>query len=118
MTSGKAVCPNTSLEFTCVGVEVGFLDWNRNGMEIGDFDASDSEQAEVFVHPFTLFLDMITIVQTGSVTEANFTSRLVVDVSDLMSGDQISCSQIRIESSKILSYTLRGNWYSLINTRL
>ena len=108
VTSGEAVCPNTSLEFTCVGVEVGFLDWNRNGTKIGDFTAGDMEPMEVFVHPFTLLLDMVTVIPTTSV--ANITSRLLVDISDLISGDQISCSQVRKKSSKTLSYTLRGNY--------
>ena len=121
VTSGEAVCPNTSLEFTCVGVKVSFLDWDRNGMEIRDFNAGDSGQTVLFVHPFTVFLDMVTIVSVSSVTIANITSRLVVNISDLMSGDQISCSQFPIESSKNLSYTLRGNYatkYSFINARL
>ena len=107
VTSGEAVCPNTSLEFTCVGVEVGFLEWDRNGIEIEDFNAGDSEQTEEFVYPFTLFLDMVSVVPPSSI--ANFTSRLVVNLSDLMSGDEISCSQLTIQRSKILSYTPRGN---------
>ena len=120
MTSGKAVCPNTSLEFTCVGVEVSLLDWYRNGMEIEDFNAGDMAQKEVFIHPFILFLDIVSIAPMSSV--ANITSRLVANIFDLMSGDQISCSQLAVESSKILNYTLRGNYRSrstfFINARL
>ena len=68
VTSGAAVCPNTSLEVTCVGVEVGFLQWDRNGMKIGDFNAGDSEQTEEFVYPFTLFLDMVSAVSYTHLT--------------------------------------------------
>ena len=76
-------------------------------MEIGDFNSGDSEQTEEFVYPFTLFLDMVSVVPPNSI--ANLTSRLVVNLSDLMSGDEISCSQLTIQRSKILSYTPRGN---------
>ena len=106
MTSGGVLCPNIFVNFTCIATEVGFLDWFRNGVEIADFSAGDQMQM-IVVPPYTVFLD--TVRRFPSTALANFTSRLVVNLSDLMSGDNISCSQNPLQKSNILSYTVRGN---------
>ena len=106
VTSGGEVCPNISVEFTCIGTEVAFLSWFRNGVKIEDFSSDDSI-GMIVVAPYTLFLDTINRTETSVL--ANFISRLAVNLSDLMSGDNISCSQLHVQKSNILSYTVRGN---------
>ena len=105
-TSGGDVCPSASVEFTCIATEVAFLSWLRNGMEIEDFNFADT-RGMIVVPPYTVSLD--TVRRFPSTALANFTSRLVVNLSDLMSGDNISCSQGPLQKSSILSYTVRGN---------
>ena len=104
--SGGDVCPNTSVEFTCNATEVAFLRWLKDGMEIEDFSSLDPI-GMVVVPPYTVSLD--TVRRFPSTALANFTSRLVVNLSDLMSGDNISCSQDPVRKSNILSYIIRGN---------
>ena len=107
VTSGGDVCPNLSVEFTCIAIEVPFFSWSRNGMEIEDFNSDDPLGMSPNVNPpYSVFLDMVTVSPS---LLGNFTSRLVVNLSDLMSGDDISCLQSNtFQSSKLLSYTLRG----------
>ena len=100
------MCPNISVEFTCIATEVAFFDWYRNGMEIEDFNSGDPI-GMIVVAPYTLFLDIVR--RFSSNVLANFKSRLVVNLSDLMSGDNISCSSLPILKSEILNYKLRGN---------
>ena len=106
LTSGGDVCPNLSVEFTCIVTDLPFFSWSRNGMEIEDFNSDDPRGMASDVNPpYSVFLDMVTV----SGLLANFTSRLVVNLSDLMRGDIISCSQSNLQSLEVLSYTLRGN---------
>ena len=107
VTSGGLLCPNITVEFTCTATEVAFLNWFRNGIEIEDFNFADNHPQMLVVPPYLLFLDTVTIFPSG--LQANITSRLVVNLSELMSGDNISCSQVNIGTSKLLSYALRGN---------
>ena len=85
------MCPSASVEFICNATEVAFLDWFRNGMEIKDFDAADPA-GMIVIPPYIVFLDTKRRFPLNNIL-ANFTSRLVVNLSDLMSGDNISCSQ-------------------------
>ena len=103
--SGGDVCRSQSVDFTCVTTEVAFFTWLRNGVEIEDFNAADLI-GMIVIPPYTVFLD--TIRRFPSSALANFTSRLVVNLSDLMSGDNISCSQAPAQKSIILNYTVRG----------
>ena len=109
VTSGGDVCPNLSVEFTCIAIEVPFFSWSRNGMEIEDFNSGDPLGMSSDVHlPYSVFLDTVAVSSISLL--ANFTSRLRVNLSDLMRGDNISCSQSStVQMSMILSYTLRGN---------
>ena len=107
VTSGGDVCANVTVEFICIATGVAFLDWFRNGIEIEDFNLADQKQM-IVVPPYTLFLDRVSVLPQ-MISEANFTSRLVVNLSHLMSGDSISCSQVNVGASIVLSYMLRGN---------
>ena len=107
VTSGGDVCANVVVEFICIATGVAFLGWFRNGMEIEDFNLADQKQM-IIVPPYTLFLDRVSVFPQMT-SEANFTSRLVVNLTRLMNGDSISCSQIDVGASNVLSYTLRGN---------
>ena len=111
LTAGKEVCLNTpTVEFSCVGQEVSFLAWQRNGVEIepnfhigrlpGTYNSTNG--------PYTLFLDNVTDVE---MRVANITTRLLVNISYLMSGDEIVCATLGMNSSKILNYTFRGTAY-------
>ena len=110
VTSGGDVCPNVTVEFTCIATEVAVLNWYRNGMKIGDFDAGDTER-RTESPPYTFILDSVTRSVDSSSVLANFTSRLVVNLLALRSGDNISCSQLINGSSFILNYNIRGNWF-------
>ena len=110
--NGGVVCPNLHrpVEFTCVGVEVNFLEWQRNGNSINVFTSNSNEGKVLQEGPFTLFLD--SIIRSGGGTR-NMTSRLVVNVSDLTIGDRITCienmdTQDRMDTVT-LEYMLRGN---------
>ena len=109
VVNGGVVCPNLHpVEFTCVGVEVDLLLWQRNGNRIGVF-TTFAEEGDVLqpAGPLTLILDSIT--KSGGPT-VNVTSRLVGNISDLISGDRITCiaSMDRMDT-ETLNYTLRGN---------
>ena len=104
---GGVVCPNLyPVEFTCIGIEVGGLVWRRNRTNIGGAfvagisSEGNSQQAQGFI----LFLDSITT--RNSV--ANMTSRLVGNISNLISGDRITCAGTGLEDTAILNYLLRG----------
>ena len=103
------VCPNLHpVEFTCVGVEVSFLDWRRNEISIGIFTSISNEGVVLQPEgPFTLFLDSIT--KGGG--RANMTSRLVGGISNLISGDRINCTELEgRNNTRTLNYTMRGDW--------
>ena len=85
VTSGNTICPNTKVEFTCIGISVTASTWRRNGMDIDAFNVLSGLGRREPVDPFITFLD----VNTGD--PANMTSRLVFNVSDVMSGDTIDC---------------------------
>lgn len=95
------------MEFTCIGVEVGILQWDRNDERIDVF-TSLSENGSVLQQsgPLTLFLDSITRSGDGY----NMTSRLVSNISNLNSGDRMQCRTMNaMESTVTLNYMLRGN---------
>ena len=84
VTSGNTICPNAEVELTCIGVSVTASTWRRNGVDIDSFNVL-SGLGRREQDPFITFLD----VNTGN--PANMTSRLVFNVSDVMSGDTIDC---------------------------
>ena len=97
------------MEFTCFGIEVSFLQWQRNGTSLGAFTSASSEDDFQREGPFTLFLDSITT----RATVANMTFRLVVNISNLISGDRITCvgagsTNTVTNDTVILNYLLRG----------
>ena len=104
--SGGDVCPNVTVNFTCDATEVAFLRWLRNGVVIEAYNSADPI-GMIVVPPYNVSLDAVR--RFPSTALANFTSRLVVNLSDLMSGDNISCSQDPLQKSNIISYTVRGN---------
>ena len=105
VVNGGVVCPNLyPVELTCVGIDVSFLRWERNGTMIGTFTGLDSKGGILRRDPFTIFLDSITNV--GG--RANMTSRLVGNVSNLISGNRITCADIGDENAVTLSYRLKG----------
>ena len=57
------------------------------------------------VDSFTLILDSII---TRNIV-ANITSRLVTNISNLVSGDRIGCVAINVQDTRTLNYILRGN---------
>ena len=99
------MCPNISVEFTCIATEVTFLNWFRNENEIEDYN-SQASPGRNLIPPYTLFLDRVSVFPGRA--EANFSSRLVANLSDLRSGDIISCSRLTLQDSNHLSYTIRG----------
>ena len=106
VTSGRAVCPNTPpVEFTCVAVEVTFLAWRINETQIGSLTFSDDEGSVLQREKFTFSLEKITV----SNNRANMTSRLVVGISNLANGDQITCiNEAGIQDNETINYTLRS----------
>lgn len=70
----------------------------------GGFSGILSEGEVQTVGSFTLILDSIT---TRNIV-ANITSRLVGNISNLISGDTIACAAIDIQDTRILNYVLRG----------
>ena len=100
------MCPNLSLVVECIGIEVNFLEWRRNDVEIEpNFNIGDSPR-EQSTGPYTLILEAIDVDQMKRV--ANMTTRLVVNISSLRSGDEITCATFGMSSSEMLNYTLRG----------
>ena len=107
VTSGQEVCPQI-IEFSCAGIEVSFLEWQRNGIEIEpNFHIGNSAPSEQTNGLYTVILEAIDVDQTRRV--ANMTTRLVINISSLMSGDEIVCATLGMNSSTMLNYTLRGN---------
>ena len=115
VVNGGVVCPNLyTVEFTCVGVEVSFLEWQRNRMRI-DIFTTNSNEGEVLQPegPLRVVLDSIT--RRGG--RANMTSRLIGNISNqLDSEDIISCIETHpeIEATATLQYTLIGKSCSYI----
>ena len=106
--NGGLICPNSyPVEFTCIGIEVSFLLWQRNRTSLGAFTGSSSEDDFQREGPFTLFLDSIAT----RANVANMTSRLAVNISNLISGDRIICvgaGSTNTNDTVILNYSLRG----------
>ena len=92
------------MEFTCVGINVGFLRWERNGTGVGTFTGRDSEGTIMHQDPFTFVLDFVENIDG----RANMTSTLVGNISSLVSGDRITCADIGDEMAISLNYTLKG----------
>lgn len=94
------------MEFTCVGIEVNSLEWERSQMVLVIISGRSANEGMVPTQngPFTVFLDSITRNDGG----ANMTSRLVGNISDLISGDTIKCAEFNIEDTVSLDFTLRG----------
>ena len=107
MISGSAVCPSQQVEFTCIATGVHFLDWEENGVEIEDFTAGNTPSPSgMVIGPYTVFLDVVNIIPMTST--ANITTRLVVNLTHLMIGDQISCTQLSLRDSLFIRYIRRG----------
>ena len=70
-----------------MALETTVLEWQRNGSRIETFTVVSDEPGEFQQQSFTLFLDMIS--RRDSV--ANMTSRLVFELYNVRSGDQITC---------------------------
>ena len=104
------ICPNIQLvEITCVCIEVTVLQWQRNGSSIGGGFTFASDTGDIQpVGPFTLILDSITIRNN---IVSNMTSRLIANVSNLISGDRIGCIAIGMQDARTLNYIARGNLY-------
>ena len=112
--SGGALCPYNSVEFTCVATGVTFINWQANNRRIAGFNAGQ-QHAQEFSPPYTVFLDEVNV---DMMTElANMTSRIVVNMSDLVTGVQLSCSQLSIKRVLNISYVIRGT-YSYVATCL
>ena len=108
VTSGQAVCPSILVEFTCIGIDVSFLEWQINGAELQpNFDIGDSAPMEAPSGPYTLYLDAISVNNVDRV--ANMTIRFHANISNLNSGDQLSCATrfVAIMSS-VFDYAIRG----------
>lgn len=107
VTSGDAVCSNIPpVEFTCVAVEVSFLDWQVNGVNIQPTFNIGDNPLTVSSGSYILSLDRISADQMRPV--ANMTVRLVANISSLPSGHRITCLELVAESSLTLHYVARG----------
>ena len=114
--NGGVICPNFyPVEITCVGIEVYFLQWQRNGTNIGGSFTSASNNGQVQPEDlFTLILDSITTrIITNNIMVANMISRLIANISNVNSGDRIGCTATGVQDTITLNYTLRGNMYIL-----
>ena len=119
VASGGAVCPNISpVEFTCVAVQVIFLEWRINTTQIGSLTLNEDEGRVFQTEKFAFSLEKITV----SNNRANMTSRLVVDISNLANGDQIICiSEAQVQDTETINYTVRsksGSGISLSSSNL
>ena len=93
--------------FICVAVEASFLSWQRNGEEIEpNFNIGDTPRT-VITGPYNLLLDEIRVGRLRQV--ANLTSRLVVNLTDLMNGDQLTCKELVAQDSLTLHYKIQGD---------
>ena len=100
--SGRVVCPNIfPMEFTCNGIEVRSLTWQRNETTLGAFTDISNEGEMQQEGPLTLILDSITTSNLG----ANMTSRLV---GNIPSGDRVTCATSNSMDTVILDYTIKG----------
>ncbi len=118
MISGQEVCPELSLVFECIGTDVNLLKFQRNGVEIrpsaGNFHIGDTPGESRNADPYTLVLEAIDVHQPND-RIANITVRLMVNISSLVSGDEITCATLGGKNSSItLNYMLRGiiNYYT------
>lgn len=106
ITAGNVFCHNISsvIEFTCIGVKVPFLQWQRNSQTLYTFTLNDNSGISKYVLNFSLFLD------SNSMTAfANMSSRLVANLSDLRSGDEIKCIyniDAGIKAIKTIDYSI------------
>ena len=105
VTSGATVCPSTRVEFTCIGVMISFMIWQRNGSEILSFSTRSNAPSEVIQRSFTVILDKITA--SADFSSANLTSRLLFDLYSVTSGDRITCAATQ-SSGITLSYVQRS----------
>ena len=109
VTSGATVCPNTRVEFTCIGVMISFMTWQRNGVDIESFTTRSNVPSKVTQRFFTVFLDMLTA--SADFSSANLTSRLVFDLNSVNSADRITCRSLTQSNGKILSYVQRSKFF-------
>ena len=109
ITSGAALCRNMQpVVFTCTAVDVSFLSWQRNGEEIEpNFNIGDMPR-RVASGLYTLFLNEIHVSQLRQLQVANMTSRLVVNLTDLVDGDKVTCKELVAQDSINLHYKIRG----------
>ena len=105
VSTGQVYCSNTNAQvvFTCVAVGVSTLAWQRNSSVIEDFGLLAAVPQSTTHAPFTVYLDILDLTQDRSF--GNITSRLVVNISDLHSGDRIQCSDI--SSTSFIDINLR-----------
>ena len=113
---GGVICPNFySVEITCVGIEVNFLQWQRNETNIGGSFTGASNSGQV--QPVDLFILILDSITTRSIANnimvANMTSRLKANISNVNSGDIIGCAANGVQDTRTLNYILRGNIYIL-----
>ena len=114
VTSGRAVCPELSLMFECKGIDLSFLEFQINVMEIEpNFNTGDLPgERNLSSGPYTLELVSINVDQARRV--ANMTVRLITSILSLMSTDKITCVTLGRNSSIMLNYTLRGIYTELL----
>ena len=89
------------------------LQWQRNEANIGGAFTAASNNGQVQPRDlFTLILDSITTRNiTNNIMVANMTSRLIANVSNVNSGDRITCTATGVQATITLNYILRGNMY-------
>ena len=113
VTSGDTVCMNARVELTCIGTSITFLTWLRNGVEIDSVSLSSSLGRRQAPGGFLVFLDVLSTADNMS-RMGNMTSRLIFNVSDVSSGDAITCTEIgNVEGSETLNYMNRSMLWSL-----
>ena len=108
ITSGSGLCHSMQpVVFTCIAVDVSFLGWQRNREEIEpNFNIGDTPR-NVVSGPYTLSLDEIHVGQLRQV--ANMSSSLVVNLTELVNGDQVTCKELVAQDSITLHYKIQGN---------
>ena len=101
--SGRRVCPNTPVNFTCIANRITVLRWLRNGTEIEDFTSRDNAPIQRQLGSFTVYLNSSTMASDGTL---NVTSTLVgYTGSGFQSGDRIECLDATGET-RVLNFTL------------
>ncbi len=104
----KGVCPvRAPVQFRCDATDTALLTWKLNNATLRILSSSTTTGGLMATSHSRIQVQLVSLTLTENAKHrANLTSRLVVDSSVLMSGDQISC--VSSNGAESLDYTIRG----------